>query len=229
MEAAANRDISQMVDEQGDLLRRQHNQLAQLGRVVDEVLLRGVTPNERRILYHESSQPIQQSALCSLYFPQQKGAPTTERSKVAKVISLLTGHAFGSNTAIWERGEAGFLWEVHGAVQRRLRLSTGGQRGGMSTYSNYGRRSRLLRSSHSPFVHWQHPADGMTRRSTPYSEEDLREEVQTKLACRDDTLSLDALIAMTIRLDNLLWEHWHSIASLPLSLTDMSLSLTPWR
>lgn len=38
MEAAANRDISQMVDEQGDQLRRHHNQLAQLGRVVDEVL-----------------------------------------------------------------------------------------------------------------------------------------------------------------------------------------------
>jgi hypothetical protein len=35
----------------------------------------------------------------------------------------------------------------------------------------------------------------------------LREEVQTELACQDDKLSLDALIAMAIRLDNLLWEH----------------------
>lgn len=38
----------------------------------------------------------------------------------------------------------------------------------------------------------------------------LHEEVQTKLACRDDNLTLDALIAMAIRLDNLLRECRHS-------------------
>ena len=33
--------------------------------------------------------------------------------------------------------------------------------------------------------------------------------VQTELACQDDTLSLDTLIAMAIRLDNLLWKRRH--------------------
>ena len=38
----------------------------------------------------------------------------------------------------------------------------------------------------------------------------LRKEVQKELACRDDNLTLDALIAMAICLDNLLQECWHS-------------------
>ena len=66
MEAAANRDISQMVNEQEDLLRQHNDQLAQLATLMDEVLRvlqhldlpRGVTSNDRRILYHESSQHI---------------------------------------------------------------------------------------------------------------------------------------------------------------------------
>ena len=37
----------------------------------------------------------------------------------------------------------------------------------------------------------------------------LRKDVQTELACRDDTLSLDALITMAIHLDNLIREHRH--------------------
>ena len=36
----------------------------------------------------------------------------------------------------------------------------------------------------------------------------LCEEVQMELACRDDNLSLHALIAMAIRQDNLLQERW---------------------
>lgn len=38
----------------------------------------------------------------------------------------------------------------------------------------------------------------------------LREEVQMELACRDDKLSLHALIAMAIRQGNLLRERWYS-------------------
>ena len=38
-------------------------------------------------------------------FSHLMGAPTTERSKVATVISLLTGRALEWATAIWERGE----------------------------------------------------------------------------------------------------------------------------
>ena len=42
---------------------------------------------------------------CSLYFAHQMRAPTTERSKVATVIYLLTGQALLWATAVWERGE----------------------------------------------------------------------------------------------------------------------------
>ncbi|XP_031679718.1 uncharacterized protein LOC116374078 [Oncorhynchus kisutch] len=42
---------------------------------------------------------------CSLYFAHQMGAPTTEMSKVATVISLLTGQALECATAVWEVGE----------------------------------------------------------------------------------------------------------------------------
>lgn len=42
---------------------------------------------------------------CSLYFTHQMGAPTTKRSKVATVISLLTVLALEWATAAWERGE----------------------------------------------------------------------------------------------------------------------------
>ena len=42
---------------------------------------------------------------CSLYFTHQMGAPTTKRSKVTMVISLLTGRALEWATAIWEIGE----------------------------------------------------------------------------------------------------------------------------
>lgn len=38
MEAAGNQNISQMVDEQGYLLRQRHNQVAQLGKAMEEVL-----------------------------------------------------------------------------------------------------------------------------------------------------------------------------------------------
>lgn len=42
---------------------------------------------------------------CSLYLAHQMGALTTERSKVATVISLLTGQALEWATVVWERGE----------------------------------------------------------------------------------------------------------------------------
>jgi hypothetical protein len=44
----------------------------------------------------------------------------------------------------------------------------------------------------------------------------LREESQKELACQDDNLYLDALIAMGIYLDNLIWEcRYSSLLSLP--------------
>ena len=61
---------------------------------------------------------------CSLYFAHQMGIPTTERSKVATVISLLTGRVWA--TAVWERGEEslasyeGFMALFRGIVDHPL-------------------------------------------------------------------------------------------------------------
>ena len=163
MKAAANRDISQVVNEQ-DLLSQHHDQLVQLGNVMDEVHPRsstsrsspkGVNPNEGRILYHKSTQhlsPFQQSAQardvrlsipdkhdgtpskcsdflpqCSLFFAHQMGAPTTESSKVATIISLLTRRWSGLQPSGREE-ELG----SYGSVQRSLRSSTRGQRWGFA-------------------------------------------------------------------------------------------------
>lgn len=142
---------------------------------------------------------------CSLYFAHQMGAPTSERSKVATVSTLLTERALKWATAIWDRGGAGFLWEVHGSVQKSLRSSTGGKRG-LSAYSNYGRRTRPLRSTPSLFVQRQHPADGINRHSAPYSKKDcMRRSRQSWHA--EMTPSHWTHITIAIRLDNLLREH----------------------
>ena len=47
--------------------------------------------------------------------------------------------------------------------------------------------------------------DVMSQLWSPCSRSGLREEAQMELTCHDDNLSLDQLISMAIRLDNLLW------------------------
>lgn len=58
------------------------------------------------------------------------GAPTTERFKVATVISLLTGLVLEWATAVWERGEELDSYEGFMALFKCLFDHTrGGQRG----------------------------------------------------------------------------------------------------
>jgi hypothetical protein len=53
MEAAGNQDISQMVDEQGYLLRQHHDQLVQLGKVMEDVLQSSISRTyQRRIAFN---------------------------------------------------------------------------------------------------------------------------------------------------------------------------------
>ena len=59
-------------------------------------------------------------------------------------------------------------------------------------------------------------SSGWNEMALRYSEEELLEEVQTELVCRDDNLSLAELIAMAIHLENLLWKRqYSSLLSLP--------------
>jgi hypothetical protein len=48
------------------------------------------------------------------------GAPTTERSKVATVFSLLTRRVLEWATAVWERGEEEMIHLIHMALFRGI-------------------------------------------------------------------------------------------------------------
>jgi hypothetical protein len=93
--------------------------------------------------------------LCSLYFTHQTEAPTTERSKVAKVISLLTGRALEWATAVWERGEEELdSYEGFMALFKGIFYHPPEGRVGVGTYFNYGRGTRRLPSMLSLSRQW---------------------------------------------------------------------------
>ena len=69
-----------------------------------------VYPSRRNMTVHQTNAGTPNKChgfllQCSLYFSHQLGAPTIEKSKVATVISLLTGLELEWATAVWERGE----------------------------------------------------------------------------------------------------------------------------
>jgi hypothetical protein len=66
------------------------------------------------------------------------GAPTTERSKVATVISLLTGCALEWATTVWDRREELGSYErfmAHGSASSTILQR---EERGVGAYSNYG-------------------------------------------------------------------------------------------
>ena len=160
---------------------------------------------------------------CSLYFAYQMGAPTTKRAKVATVISLLTRLALEWANAIWERGEEELSYERFRVVfdhpserggEQLFQLQEGAQ-----TTAEYSLTFRTVAASRG----WNEPVLRTLFRSG------LHEEVQTELACRDDNISLDALIAMAIHLDNLLRSVGVHLATPLPALAVLMQSLNPWR
>ena len=89
-----------------------------------------------------------------LYFTYQTGAPTTERSKVATVISLLD--------------ELGVYERFMGLFRADFNHPPEGREGGEQLF-NSSRVPRLLRSTPSPFGLWQTPVGGMSWCSPLYS------------------------------------------------------------
>lgn len=127
------------------------------------------------------------------------------------IISLLTGRALEWATTFWERGEEelesyeGFMALFKCIFDHPAEGREGGEcllqlQQGNQTAAEYPLTFWTVAAS----CGWNEPAlRTLFRRG-------LCEKVQTELACRDDNLILDALIAMATCLDNLLWECLHS-------------------
>uniref|UniRef100_A0A3B3BTZ1 CCHC-type domain-containing protein n=1 Tax=Oryzias melastigma TaxID=30732 RepID=A0A3B3BTZ1_ORYME len=142
---------------------------------------------------------------CELFLRQQPSLYPTEEAKVSLVCSLLTGAAREWIAALWTGGSLPFhgytaftqqLREVfnHPADGKDAGAQLYGIKQGWQTAAAYSLRFRTLAAR----MDWTNSA------LTTAFREGLTTELQRELACRDEGLSLDNLIALTIKLDNLL-------------------------
>ena len=149
---------------------------------------------------------------CSLYFAHQTGAT---------VISLLTGLGVGVGYShLGERRGSRLCSGLSSTIHRRVERE-------VSDYSNSGRVPRPVWSTLSASGPWQPTADWDEPALPILFRKGLRKKVQMELECWDDILSLDSLIVMAIRLDNLLCESRRTPRPPPLAF--LRQSLNPWR
>ncbi|KAL0200303.1 hypothetical protein M9458_003490, partial [Cirrhinus mrigala] len=142
---------------------------------------------------------------CSLFVSQQPALYPTEESRIAFVCSLLTGKALDWATAVWDLNRPTFPSfeaflrrfrevfntpkESEAAGERILTL-----RQGKSSAAEFSLTFRTLAAQ----TGWpDEPLKLHFRRG-------LNHELQAELACRDEERSLDGLINLTIRIDNLM-------------------------
>uniref|UniRef100_A0A3B1JLN1 ribonuclease H n=1 Tax=Astyanax mexicanus TaxID=7994 RepID=A0A3B1JLN1_ASTMX len=153
---------------------------------------------------------------CSLYFTHQPAGYISDVEKIATVISLLKGKALEWATAVWE--QAGTATQSYERFESLFRSvfdnppdgKEGGEkllkiRQGGRTAAEYALEFRTVAAASG----WNDSALVLV------FQRGLREEVQKELACRDDDLTLERLIGMAIRLDNLIRERYHSPRSYP--------------
>lgn len=158
---------------------------------------------------------------CSLYFNMHPGLSDSVR--VGTIVSRLTGKALEWATAVVDAaGWLNFSYmefmtqfravfdhppEGKEAGEKLLRLRQGTQ-----SAADYAMTFRTLAAASG----WNDSA-----LLTVYRQ-GLRPDLQAELACRDESLSLSALISMSIRLDHLLRERRRSVAgnSVPPSATE---------
>ncbi|KAL0183738.1 hypothetical protein M9458_019434, partial [Cirrhinus mrigala] len=141
---------------------------------------------------------------CSLFVTQQPALYPTEESRITFVCSLLTGRALDWATAVWDLTHSTFssfkeflrrFKEVfdfpeggEGAGEQLLTL-----RQGRSTAAEFALTFRTLAAQ----TGW--PDDPLKL----HFRKGLSHELQAELACRDEGKSLDELINLAIRIDNL--------------------------
>ncbi|KAI2652199.1 Transposon Tf2-9 polyprotein [Labeo rohita] len=135
---------------------------------------------------------------CTLFVNQQPNLYATDESKIAFVCSLLTGKALEWATAVWDLGQstyptfATFLRSFKEVFQPTPESSEAGEQ---IVALRQGAAQRL--TTRWTFAHWQPRADGMTALSNSIT-------AKVELACRDEGLSLNQYIDLSIRIDNVM-------------------------
>ncbi|KAI2659133.1 Transposon Tf2-9 polyprotein [Labeo rohita] len=142
---------------------------------------------------------------CTLFVNQQPNLYTTDESKIAFVCSLLTGKALEWATAVWDLGQstyptfANFLVSFKEVFQPAPEGSEAGEqimalRQGRRTAAEYALDFRTLAAQSG----WN---DGPLKL---HYRKGLNTDLQVELACRDEGLSLNQYIDLSIRIDKVM-------------------------
>ncbi|KAL0164214.1 hypothetical protein M9458_039967, partial [Cirrhinus mrigala] len=142
---------------------------------------------------------------CTLFVNQQPNLYATDESKIAFVCSLLTGKALEWATAVWDLGQstyptfATFLRSFKEVFQPTPESSEAGEqivalRQGRRTAADYALDFRTLAAQSG----WN---DGPLKL---HYRKGLNSDLQVELACRDEGLSLNQYIDLSIRIDNVM-------------------------
>ncbi|KAL0196887.1 hypothetical protein M9458_005427, partial [Cirrhinus mrigala] len=142
---------------------------------------------------------------CTLFVNQQPNLYATDESKIAFVCSLLTGKALEWATAVWDLGQstyptfANFLVSFKEVFQPAPEGSEAGEqimvlRQGRRTAAEYALDFRTLAAQSG----WN---DGPLKL---HYRKGLNTDLQVELACRDEGLSLNQYIDLSIRIDKVM-------------------------
>uniref|UniRef100_A0A3B1JYM9 Gypsy retrotransposon integrase-like protein 1 n=1 Tax=Astyanax mexicanus TaxID=7994 RepID=A0A3B1JYM9_ASTMX len=138
---------------------------------------------------------------CSVFF--SNSPPTTDEAKIGFIISRLSGKALEWATAIWEdlsgASYTDFLATFRSVFDHSRYGQSNGElllalKQGQKPVASYALEFRTLAAGSG----WNNAALINVFRCG------LNPDVQRELACRDDSLTLDQLISLSIRLDQLL-------------------------
>ncbi|KAL0199704.1 hypothetical protein M9458_002891, partial [Cirrhinus mrigala] len=142
---------------------------------------------------------------CTLFVNQQPNLYLTDESKIAFICSLLTGRALEWATTVWDLGRpafpsfATFLQSFKAVFQPNPESSEAGERivalkQGWRTAADYALDFRTLAAQSG----WN---DGPLKL---HYRKGLNPDLQVELACRDEDLSLNQYIDLSIRVDNVM-------------------------
>ncbi|KAL0195064.1 hypothetical protein M9458_008636, partial [Cirrhinus mrigala] len=145
---------------------------------------------------------------CTLFVNQQPNLYATDESKIAFVCSLLTGRALDWATAVWNLGQSTypsfstFLQKFKEVFQPSPESSEAGKqivalRQGRRTAADYALEFRTLAAQSG----WN---DGPLKL---HYRKGLNQDLQVELACRDEGLTLNQYIDLSIRIDNVMRSH----------------------